>query len=45
MLHLAGDFGAFLDIKRLTLFLKELVELRVAILSQVRGGITDYRRA
>src|SRR6266699_4197331 len=31
-LHLAGDLGPFLDIKYLTLFPKELIELRVTVL-------------
>src|SRR5262245_8990174 len=43
-LHLARALSPFLDIKRLTLFLKELVELWVTVLPQVRNGITDQAR-
>jgi hypothetical protein len=44
VLHLARDLSPFLDIKCLTLFLKELVKFWVTVLPQIRNGIPVQAR-
>ena len=43
-LHLPGDLSPLRDLKHLALDRKELIKLRVAVVTQVGGRLTDQPR-